>query len=288
MLATRAKAQAVVEKDRADREAATANRVTEFLRQMLFSVNGEHAHRPDYTVREMLDDFAPAIDTQFPDNPAVAEDLHTTLGKSYWSLQEDDKAKRQLARALELSAAVYGTNSANYADSLAAYGGTPYTAVTDDAEFKEGESYLLRALAIYHERGVRGQRVIYALWALQMIYDWEGKWDEIEGLITAAQAEARQSPGTNGWELLAMNNGLIRAKNSQEKYAEAETIANRTIAEETRLFGPDYVQTGWAYLYLSDSLLAQSKYAEALAAVQQGVAVMRKRFSPIRYGMVIN
>jgi serine/threonine protein kinase len=257
MRATRAKAQAVVENERADREAATANRITEFLRQMLSSVNSEHANRPDYRVREMLDDFAPAIDTQFPDNPKVAEDLHTTLGTSYSSLQEDDKAKRQLARALELCAAAYGTNSANYADSLVAYGGTPSFADWNNAEQKECEGYLRRALAIYHERGIKGQRVIHALWALQMIFDMEGKWDEIEGLITAAQAEARQSPGTNGWELLAMNNGLIRAKNSQGKYAEAETIARETIAEETRLFGPDNDQTAWASL---SRLLKNSKW----------------------------
>ena len=280
MRATRAKAQAVVEKERADREAATANRVTEFLRQMLSSVNGEHAHRPGYTVREMLDDFAPAIDTQFPDNPKVAADLHTTIGTSYWTLQEDDKAKRQLARALEVCAAAYGTNSANYADSLVAYGGTPSFAAWNNAELKECEAYLRRALAIYHERGIKGQRVIHALWALQMIFDMEGKRDEIEWLITAAQAEARQSSGTNGWELLAMNNGLIRTKNSQGKYAEAETIARQTIAEETRLFGPDYNEIGWAYLRLSESLLAQSKHAEALAAIQQGVAIARKWTSP--------
>ena len=203
MRATRAKAQAVVEKERADREAATAKRITEFLRQMLSSVDGEHAHRPDYTVREMLDDFAPAIDTEFPDNPKVAADLHTTIGTSYWSLQEDDKAKRQLARALEVCAAAYGTNSANYADSLTAYGGTPSFAdwnSADDAELKECEGDLRRALAIYHERGIRGQQVIHALLGLAMILDMEGKGDEIEGLITAAQAEARQSPETNSWE----------------------------------------------------------------------------------------
>jgi serine/threonine protein kinase/tetratricopeptide (TPR) repeat protein len=280
--ATRAKAQAEVEKQ-------LANRVTAFMQQMLATANPHSSKSPGYTVREMLDDFAPAIDTQFPDNPEVAAELHATLGEAYWNLQEEDKAKRQLARALELCAAVYGTNSVNYADSLAAYGGTPSNFATDVAEFKEGETYLRRALAIYRERGIKGQRVIHALWSLQVIFDYEdyaGKWDEMEGLVTQAQAEARQSPGTNYWEVLAMNIGLVQVKTQQGKYLEAETIAHETIAEETRLFGPDYFETAWAYLRLTDPLLNQSKYAEALAAAQKAVAIMRKRISPdqIWYG----
>src|ERR1017187_3766747 len=191
---------------RANREAAPANRVTGFLQQML-----EHANRPNYLVREMLDEFAPAIDTQFSDNPEIAVELHTTLGQSYWSMQEDEKTKRQLARALKLCAAAYGTNSANYADSLAAYGGCS-TAAPHNAELKQLEGYLHTALAIYHERGIRGQRVIHALFALEMIFDKEGRWDELEALVTEAQAEARQSSETNNWELLGMNGGLVRAK----------------------------------------------------------------------------
>ena len=83
-----------------------------------------------------------------------------------------------------------------------------------------------------------------------------------------------------------MNTGLIRAKNRQGNYAEAETIARETIAEETRLFGPDNNQTAWTCLHFSESLLAESKYAEALAAVQQGIAIARKWISPdqVLYG----
>jgi serine/threonine protein kinase/tetratricopeptide (TPR) repeat protein len=277
--ATQAKAQALVEKERANREAATANRVTGFLQQMLATANPDSSKSPDYTVRAMLDDFARAIDVQFADNPAVAAELHTTIGKAYWNMQQGAKAKTQLTRALELQAAAYGTNSGNYADSLVNYAETPGVNASA-AELEECSVYLGRALAIYHARGIRGQRVIHALWALQMIYDLGGKFGKIEALVIAAQAEVRQSPGTNYWELPAMNNGLIRAKTAQRKYTEAETIGRETITENTRLFGPDYIQTAWACLNVSAAFLAQSKYAEALEAAKQGNAIMRKRISP--------
>jgi serine/threonine protein kinase len=277
--ATRAKAQADVEKQRANREAATANRVTGFLQKMLATANPDSSKSADYTVRAMLDDFAAAIDTQFPDNPDVAAGLHTTIGKAFWNMQQGNKAKIQMARALELRAAAAGTKSANYADSLVDYAETP-SINASAAEMEECEAYLNKALAIYHERGIKGQRVIHALWALQMIFDKEGKRNQIEALVTEAKAEASQSPGTNYWELAAMNTGLVNAKADEGKYAESVTIARETIAENDRLFGPDYIQTAWTYYALTYALLPQSKYPEALESAQQAFAIMRKRISP--------
>jgi hypothetical protein len=271
--ATRAKAQAEVEKQR-------ALRVAGFLQQMLGTANPEASKSPDYTVRAMLEDLAPAIDAQFSDNPEVAAGLHTTIGKAYWNMQQFAKAKTQLTRALELQAVASGTNSANYAEALVNYAETVIQFGSDDPEWDKREAYLSRALAIYHERGIRGYPVIHALWASQVIFDDVGKGDRIETLVAEAQAEARQSPGTNYWELPAMNNGLLTAKIAAGKYVEAEKIARETIADNTRMFGPDYIQTAWANIRLSQALLPQDKYAEALKAAEQGNAIMRKRISP--------
>jgi serine/threonine protein kinase/tetratricopeptide (TPR) repeat protein len=277
--ATRAKAQAEVEKQRANREAATANRVTGFLQQMLGTANPDSRKSLNYTVREMLDDFAKAIDAQFADDPEVAAGLHTTIGKAYYNMQEDSKAKTQLARALELLAAVHGTNSAEYAEGLVNYAETP-GANASATEMAEYEAYLHRALAIYRQRGIAGYRVIHGLWALQMIFDLERKGSQIEELVTEATDQARQTPGTNYFELPAMNIGLIKAKTAEGKFAEAEKIAYDTIATNNRLFGADYIQTAWAYCNLNLALQAQSKYAEALDAAKHAVAIMRKTISP--------
>jgi serine/threonine protein kinase/tetratricopeptide (TPR) repeat protein len=277
--ATRAQAQAEVEKQRADREAATANRVTAFMQQMLATANPQSSKSPDYTVRAMLDDFGSAIDAQFPDNPEVAAELHSTIGKAYWNMQQGAKAKPHVARALELRATAFGTDHEKYADSLVDYAESTGGFGNTD-ENKACEDSLRRALAIYSEGGVKGGRVIHALWALQMVYDRDRRYSEIEALVHAAQTEARQPPGSNYWELPAMNVGLISAKNQERKYAEAERIARESIAENTRLFGADYIQTAWVYRRLCDALLAQSKYREALDAATNAVAIMRKRVSP--------
>ena len=269
--ATRAKAQAIIEKER-------AIRVTDFMRQMLATADPS-SKGPNYTVRAMLDDFAPAIDAQFPHDPGVAAELHRVIGKAYSHMQQDAKAETQLGRALELLAAAYGTNSDLYADSLVDYGATPHVGASA-AELGQCEGDIREALAIYHARGIGGQRVIHALWALQMILDIADRQDEVEALVNEAQAEARKSPATNYWELAAMNHGLIIAKIKEGSFAEAEKIARETIASDTRRYGPDYIQTAWDYNRLSQALLAQSKYAEALAAANQSLAIMGKRVDP--------
>ncbi len=276
--ATRAEQGAIVEQQR-------ANRVTAFLQQMLATANPDSSKSPDYTVREMLDDFARKIDAQFADDPEVAAGLHTTLGKAYWNMQEGPKAKAQLARALELQTTAHGTNSAEFAGALVNYAETP-SINASAAELEECAANLRRALAIYQERGIKGYPVIHALWALQMVLDKKGKRNHIEELVTEAKAQARQTPGSNYWELAAMNIGLINAKADEGNYAEAERIASETIANNNRQFGADYIQTAWVYYVLTYALLPQSKYEEALDAAKHAVAIMRKRISPdqIWYG----
>src|SRR5262249_53465302 len=51
--ATRAQAAALAEKQRADQQAATATRITEYLQQMLGAANPDSTKGPDCTVRQL-------------------------------------------------------------------------------------------------------------------------------------------------------------------------------------------------------------------------------------------
>jgi serine/threonine protein kinase/tetratricopeptide (TPR) repeat protein len=277
--ATRAKAQALAEKQRADREAATANRVTSFLRQMLATANPQSSKTPDYTVRAMLDDFAPAIDDEFPDHPQVATELHTVIGSAYASMQQTAKARAELARALELQAAVHGTNHENYADSLVRFTEVP-NAAASAVENAAAERQLKCALAIYRERGINDGRVIHAVRVLAWLYNSQKRFAEVEPLILAAQARTRLASGSDQSALTGLNNALAHAKSNQGKYAEAEAILRDNLASTTRQFGPDYIQVAWQYQGLCRALLPQRKYEEALEAATKAVAIMRKRVSP--------
>jgi serine/threonine protein kinase len=102
--ATRAMAAAVAEKQRADQEAMTAKRITESFQEMLGLMDPDAAswsmmnlsavrlqvllglvradkmRGADYTILQMIDDFAENVEGKLADQPAATANLHATIG----------------------------------------------------------------------------------------------------------------------------------------------------------------------------------------------------------------
>jgi tetratricopeptide (TPR) repeat protein len=281
--ATRAKAVALVEKQRAAEQAAIATSITEYLQQMLGSVDPGAGKGLDYSVRQLLDDYAGDLEKHLPHQPEVEATLRTTIGKAYSRLGELDKARKHLMRALVLRRGVFGDKHEKYADSLVAYA---WTVDFDRREFPEREADLRQALAIYRARGVGGEAVIRALFALQWILleqayaGMPDKWKEIEPVSNEALAEARKSPGVDSPDIARIQGGLVHAKIIQSQYDEAEEIARESLATRVRLYGPEHFETAWAYYILGEALRAEHKFAGAIQAEKQALTLMRKVFSP--------
>ena len=143
--ATRATAVALAEKQRADQEAMTAKRVTESFQEMLglmdpdaasYSmmalsavrlqvmlglVRADKIRGPDYTILQLIDDFAENVEGKLADEPAAAAQLHATIGGAYAIRGNREKARKHLERALELARSVYGEEHDKYADFLVMY-----------------------------------------------------------------------------------------------------------------------------------------------------------------------
>jgi non-specific serine/threonine protein kinase/serine/threonine-protein kinase len=88
-------------------EAARSARIREFLESMLVSVNpyeGEY----DLTVIELLDQSVDDIDEQFAADPELAVSLHLTVGETYRTLDQREKAEVQLRKAFVLGREVLG------------------------------------------------------------------------------------------------------------------------------------------------------------------------------------
>ena len=119
--ATRAKETAVLEKARADHQAAVATSISNSLKQLIGSLNPDAAKGPDYTARQLLDDFATNLEANLTGLPEAAADLHAILGGAYGCLGERVKAEKHLGRALALRREVFGERHERYADSLVDY-----------------------------------------------------------------------------------------------------------------------------------------------------------------------
>src|SRR5206468_1769513 len=92
----------------AQRKADTANRITDALQQMLFAINPDPAKGLHYTARQLIDDYADNMDAKLSNDPEAAAQLHMTIGTAYACLEEPEKSKKHLKRALELRRQLYG------------------------------------------------------------------------------------------------------------------------------------------------------------------------------------
>ena len=119
-------------------EARKAEKVSQFLSEMLSSAGELQFDPQKFTVAQMLDRAGPRLETAWKDDPLIEATLRTSLGNSYNAVQRHDDARVQLQKAratfhslgktAEEAAAVYYLGI-NDADS-----GLPHDAVRDYRE----------------------------------------------------------------------------------------------------------------------------------------------------------
>jgi hypothetical protein len=168
-----------------------------------------------------------------------------------------------------------------YAEALVEYARPDVT-----FQWARCEADLRQALAIYREREVGGEPVIYALYVLQWCIaerargGMPAKWDEVEAVLQAGLAEARKFPGQEFPKIADLYGGCACAKMARGHYAEAETIAREALALGRKLYGPDAYPAAWGYFNLADALRHQGKLRDANQADKQALAIMRKVLPP--------
>ncbi len=90
----------------AQREAARAEAVTDFLVGLLALSDPELARDPDVPVRSLLDRAARDVEGLFGDQPEAEVKLRSTIGRAYKTLGENVPAEAHLRRADELASAL--------------------------------------------------------------------------------------------------------------------------------------------------------------------------------------
>jgi serine/threonine protein kinase/Tfp pilus assembly protein PilF len=269
--ATRAKATALVEKDRAEKATVTATNVANYLEQMFATATPGSDKGMDYTVRQMLDDFTEGLEGKFDDQPEAEASLQTTIGRAYRALGEGNKAEKHMARAMELRRRKYGVQHPKYADSLVEYAWA-LREQQNEGKYRlpEAEDDVRAAMTIYRNCGVNGQPILYSLDTLVMILHEQGKHKEAETATNQLVALAHQSSNTDYDSLLA------DAAMAKGDFADAELLYRRALESELRQPGPGHRWAPWMYVKFSDSLAAQHKFAEALGAQREALLLFRR------------
>jgi tetratricopeptide (TPR) repeat protein len=272
---------ALWEARRADREAATARAVTDFLQSDLLSQAGSQAQAvsgsrpdPDIKVRAALDRAAGRIGGKFASQPLVEAAIRDTMGNAYVELSLYAQAQPQMERALELRRSVLGPE---HVETL-----TTMEHLAEDyrreGKFAAAEPLFAGVVDVDHRLKRDGARErLASMHALASIAsDLRADYPRAEALYTQSLALERKFVGEADPLTLATMNNLAALYAREGKYPQAEDLYQRLLGAKRRVLGPDHPSTlvsmnGLGVLYRN-----QGKYTEAEALLKATLDARRR------------
>ncbi len=265
---------------RANREAAAAQAVSEFLQNDLLaqaSASNQGGARtkpdPDLKVRTALDRASARMAGKFDRQPEVEASIRDTMGQTYLDLGLYKEGREQLERARELHQRVLGEEdpkTARTASRLA-------RANMLQGRYPEAEPLLSRAFEI--QRRVLGPEhpdTLYSMSHLATCYRYEGQYARAEALQRQALELMRRILGPEHPETLRALQNLGDIYTGLGKYHEAEEIDSQILETRKRLLGPEHPETLYAATDLAADYIDGGKFAQAEELLTRTVETERR------------
>jgi eukaryotic-like serine/threonine-protein kinase len=269
---------------RANREAAVAQAVNDFLQNDLLSqasaaTQSASRAKPDadLKVRTALDRAASRIQGKFAREPEVEAEIRDTIGQTYMDLGLYKAAETQLERALELYRQVLGAKNLKTFKTISHLGYTVYF----QGKYPEAEALFGRSLEV--QRRVLGPEhpdTLYSMRGLTDAYDRQGKYAQAEALHSQTLEIQRRVMGPEHPDTLASMNDLAIAYYQQGKYAQAEALHSQTLEIRRRVLGPEDPQTLVSMDNLGEIYESQGKYRLAEVLHSQTLEIRRRVLGP--------
>ena len=265
---------------RANREAAVAQAVNEFLQNDLLAQAGPSFQSgpnakpdPDLKVRTALDRAAERIEGKFAKQPEVEASIRVTMGRTYTDLGLFPEAREQLERALELRQRALGAEDAKTLKTMASLGWVIYL------QGKYAEAEVLQSRALEAQRRILGPEhpdTLGSLNTLAILYDVEGKHTQAEALDVQTLELRRRVLGAEHPDTLRSAGNLGVDYVHDGKYAQAEELLTQVVEKEKQILGPEHPDTLASITNLAGLYFQQGKYAQAEVLYTQGFEI-RKR-----------
>ena len=187
------------ERDRAQREAEKAARVSEALSGLLRGADpiANRANPDGFTVTGLLDTASDRVQAELADQPDAQAEIFTIIGRMYRRIGLYDKAQQLLERALASGRAAFGPNHASVAQTLQDLGAL----AAEKGDYRAAAANLEEALTIRRRiYGAEHAEVADTLAELGRIYQDQGLNARAEPLHREALAIRRKLLGERSGE----------------------------------------------------------------------------------------
>ncbi|MEY2562491.1 MAG: eukaryotic-like serine/threonine-protein kinase [Verrucomicrobiota bacterium] len=279
--ARRATEQAKVaaqERDRARVEAAKAERINEFLQNVLgFSVVSWVSSNPKRknvaTIAEALDEASQRSDSELADQPEVLAAVKFSIAASYFGQGKPDRAEQLFRASLDLRRRVLGSEHQDTAISMTLLA----EVLVHQGKFAEAETLSREAIAIFRRERARGN----------LAPKWFPLAHSLLGmaLISSGDAEGGETALRQGIEASADLTGVLRslvaslygnlsvARGNQGDIDGAIAWLQKSIEEHRRVPGEPSIEMGIALGNLASFLIIKGEYGAAEPALQESLKI---------------
>jgi serine/threonine protein kinase len=265
------------ERDRANREAATSKRVTNFMTGIFKVSDPSEARGNTVTARELLDKASKDIDSGLSQDPETQARMMHVMGTVYESLGLFSQSDSLFSRAAEIRRRTLGPDNIDTFASQRMWGWV----LREQGRYPESEVILQQTLA--EESRILGQEHPETLAAMQML-GWtlreEGKDEAAKELLLKTLEGQRHILGPENLDTLETSQMLAWSFRDNGEYAQAEKLLRETLSIQTRVLGPEHPDTLSSVHLLGWALREEGHLAESEKLLRQNLEVRRRVLGP--------
>jgi serine/threonine protein kinase/tetratricopeptide (TPR) repeat protein len=263
------------ERDRAQREAAKAAKVSEALTGLLIGADpiANRATPDGLTARGLLDASAARVEKELADLPDAQAEIFTVIGRMYRRLGMYDKAQQLLERALVSGRAAFGPEHPSVAQTLNDLGGL----AAEKGDYQAAAASLESALTV--RRALYGQQdtaVADTLAELGRIYQDQGLNAQAEPLHREALAIRRTLLGDRHGETAVSLSDVASVLRLNGDLAGAEALLRQSLDVHRQTRGDSHAMTATTLHDVGLVTAAQGDRAAAESLFRQAMDIHRK------------
>jgi tetratricopeptide (TPR) repeat protein len=276
--ARRAERGALEARALAERKQKEAEAVTQFLMDMLSSVDPAKMKGRDVTVRQVLDDAAGrAASGALAAEPELEAHAFRTLGMTYRALGLYPEAEAQLRAALETEKKLRGRDDPAVARALNDVAIT----LQSRGDLDSPEPLLREAIAIWRKAGgPREAELATGLNNLGWLLSNRGEQTEAEQVLRESLALRRRVHGDASAEVAAVLDNLASVRIDVGDASEAEPLYREALAIRRTVLGPEHPEVAFTLDNLGELLRGRGAYDEAVPLYREALAIERKALGP--------
>jgi tetratricopeptide (TPR) repeat protein len=264
------------QRNRANEEAETAQRTSDFMIGMFEVSDPSQARGESITAREILDASSSRIESELADQPGVQATLMDTMGRVYTSLGLYDQATPLLQQAVDRRRTQYGERHTEVAESLGHLGRIQGFR----ADYDQAEANYREALEMQRELlAPDDPEIADSLSGLAYVLHQKGEYDAAVILLEEALEIRRLATGGSEQEIARDLEELGLNHYELGDYEKAERLVREALQMRRKIFGEDpHPDVADSLSNLALVIELKGEYDEAERQYREALAQMRELY----------